>query len=436
MAPRELNATPTSPLLSFRSLVGDPFNLVDRAVVPAVTTLTIRVDRGQPRFLLHWRDPAKVATAGGMYDAIPAGEFQPSSLAGWDRANDFDLWRNIVRELSEELLGAPEHDGSRGEPIDYDRWPLYRALQGARADGRLSAVCLGVGVDALTVAATILTVIVIDGRVFDDIFHDVVQVNAEGLTITSHDPTRIATGIPLTHHTVTKLLSSGPLASPGAACLHLAWIHRKELLDERADTADTLVSMAIDPEGQPGRFSRTPAATPPRRRGPGGWPGWAWGLVGGGGVLALLLVGFTVLVVAVAATTDPEEAGSAGQPTPSASPSSEPEPTAEPAVVLTAELVDFEPGLLYEGGDYTSVRVTIRNNGDEQISVNPVEFWAVDTDGVKSGVDLTASLELLKPVDLLPGETASGVVTFEGALDLAYVTFEPLLGGEGARADL
>lgn len=111
-----------------------------------------------------------------------------------------------------------------------------------------------------------MTVIVIDGRVFDDIFHDVVQVNAEGLTITSHDPTRIATGIPLTHHTVTKLLSSGPLASPGAACLHLAWIDRKELLDERADTADTLVSMAIDPEGQPGRFSRTPAAWLATRR--------------------------------------------------------------------------------------------------------------------------------------------------------------------------
>lgn len=266
MAAREPSATPTWPQPSFRSLIGDPFNLVDRAVVPAVTTLTIRVDEGQPRFLLHWRDPTKVATAGGMYDVIPAGEFQPSSLAGWDRANDFDLWRNIVRELSEELLGAPEHDGSRGEPIDYGRWPMYQALQAARADGRLSAVCLGVGLDALTLAATILTVIVIDGRVFDDIFHDVVQVNAEGLTITSHDPTRVASGIPLTHRTVAKLLSSGPLASPGAACLHLAWIHRKELLEERADTADTFVPMAVDREGEPGCLGRTPAAWLTTRR--------------------------------------------------------------------------------------------------------------------------------------------------------------------------
>ncbi|MFF3669926.1 hypothetical protein [Microtetraspora malaysiensis] len=49
-----------------------------------------------------------------------APRFQPSSMAPWDLLNDFDLWRNIVWELSEELLGTPEHDGSRSVPIDYD----------------------------------------------------------------------------------------------------------------------------------------------------------------------------------------------------------------------------------------------------------------------------------------------------------------------------
>jgi len=70
---------------------------------------------------------------------IPAGEFQPSSIAPDDITNDFDIWRNIVRELSEELLGTPEHDGSRSAPIDYDGWPLYRALGQARRDGKLKA---------------------------------------------------------------------------------------------------------------------------------------------------------------------------------------------------------------------------------------------------------------------------------------------------------
>ena len=117
MADPALLAAPPDALagrLPFRDLVADPFDPQRRAVIPAITTLTIRLRRypAEPSFLLHWRDPAKVATAGGLYDVVPAGEFQPSSVALWDRRNDFDLWRNIVREYSEELLGMPEHDGS------------------------------------------------------------------------------------------------------------------------------------------------------------------------------------------------------------------------------------------------------------------------------------------------------------------------------------
>ncbi|MGB9138818.1 MAG: helix-turn-helix transcriptional regulator [Pseudonocardiaceae bacterium] len=111
---RKHNGVPNSvePLrdeVPFRTLIGDPFDAARRAIIPAVTTLTIRLRRypAEPSFLLHWRDPAKVATAAGVYDVIPAGEFQPASVALWDRRNDFDLWRNIVREYSEELLGTP-----------------------------------------------------------------------------------------------------------------------------------------------------------------------------------------------------------------------------------------------------------------------------------------------------------------------------------------
>src|SRR5215472_1199948 len=62
--------------LPFRALIGDPFDLRRRAVVPAITTLTLRrdPDRATANFLLHWREPDKVATAGGLFDAIPAGE--------------------------------------------------------------------------------------------------------------------------------------------------------------------------------------------------------------------------------------------------------------------------------------------------------------------------------------------------------------------------
>jgi len=217
--------------LPFRALLDNPFDVARRAVIPAVTTLTLRRRKadGTAAFLLHWRDPSHVATAGGMYDVIPAGEFQPSSVAPWDLGNDLDLWRNVVREFSEELLGTPEHDGSRSAPIDYDAWPLFQALGQARAAGRLRPVCLGVGLDALTLAATILTAVVIDDDAFDEIFGDVVATNAEGV-IVAVGTRSAAEGIPFTEDNVTRLLTCEPMAPPGAACLSLAWQHRTTLL--------------------------------------------------------------------------------------------------------------------------------------------------------------------------------------------------------------
>jgi hypothetical protein len=218
--------------LAFRALIGDPFDPARRAIIPAVTTLTIRLRRypAEPSFLLHWRDPAKVATAAGVYDVIPAGEFQPASVALWDRRNDFDLWRNIVREYSEELLGTPEHDGTRTKPIDYHSWPLYRDLDNAQTAGAVVLFVLGLGLDALTLAATILTVVVIDDDVFTRAFGAATRYNEEGKIVAIGDG-RATEGIPFTEESVRRMLSCEPMASPGAACLALAWRHRHHILD-------------------------------------------------------------------------------------------------------------------------------------------------------------------------------------------------------------
>ena len=217
--------------LPFREVVGDPFDPRRRAIIPAVTTLTVRLRRfpAEPSFLLHWRDPAKVATAAGVYDVIPAGEFQPASVALWDRRNDFDLWRNIVREYSEELLGTPEHDGSRSAPIDYENWPLYQELEKAQERGCVVPFFLGLGLDALTLAATILTVVVIDDDIFSRLFRKAIRYNDEGEIVAVGDG-RPAEGIPFTSAAVDRLLQSEPMASPGAACLALAWQQRDRIL--------------------------------------------------------------------------------------------------------------------------------------------------------------------------------------------------------------
>jgi hypothetical protein len=216
--------------LPFRELVGDPFDLHQRAVIPGIATLTIRLRRypAEPSFLLHWRDSTKVATGGGIYSVIPEGVFEPSSVALWDRRNDFDLWRNMVREYSEELLGEPEHDGTRSQPIDYDNWPLFQRLQAARTGGSLSVCFLGIGLVPSTLTASILTVVVIDDDVFREVFGKAVRCNEEGeiIAVGGGQPTE---GIPFTEATVRRMLESEPMAASGAGCLALAWRHRDAL---------------------------------------------------------------------------------------------------------------------------------------------------------------------------------------------------------------
>lgn len=217
---------PTWRRLPFRKVVGDPFDLARRPVLPSINTLTIRRSRdGSPSLVLHHRDPASVAVAGGMLHIMPAGVFQPSSLLPAAQATDFNLWRNVMREYSEEFLGNPEHDGD-GSPIDYEHTQPFSTLDQARRDGRLRIYCFGVAIDALTLACEMLTVAVIDDEVYDDVFADMVHTNSEG--------TVAATTVPFEEHTVRRLLSGTPhpLAPAAAGCIQLAWQNRHMVLGE------------------------------------------------------------------------------------------------------------------------------------------------------------------------------------------------------------
>ncbi|MBX6388389.1 MAG: helix-turn-helix transcriptional regulator [Frankia sp.] len=218
------------PSLPFRRRIGDPFDLASRPVLPSVNTLTIRAGEQEASFVLHRRSAGSVATAGGVYHVIPAGVFQPSGITPFHQRADFDLWRNVMRELSEELLGNPDHDGSGSSPIDYDNDEPFRTFEEARRDGRIRVSCFGVGLDALTLFGEILTVLVIEAETFDHLFAEMVRSNAEG-SVVSAGPDRDATeGIPFTHATIRRLIETEPIAPAAAACLELAWRHRELLL--------------------------------------------------------------------------------------------------------------------------------------------------------------------------------------------------------------
>jgi len=205
--------------LPFRRLIGDPFALEMRPVIPAISTLTLR-GGPEPSFLLHRRDSGAVAMAGGTCQLVPSGVFQPSSVMPTIKAGDFDLWRNVMREFSEELLGLAEFDGD-GQPVDYTLEP-FASLDRARNDGRLKIWCLGIALDGLTLFGEILTVAVLDPDLFDTYAGDFVEFNPEGTIVDQR--------VPFTGEAIGQLLGSGRMAPAGGACLTLAWQHRDVLL--------------------------------------------------------------------------------------------------------------------------------------------------------------------------------------------------------------
>jgi hypothetical protein len=217
--------------LPLRALVGDPADLGRRAVMTAVCTLVLRADRDAgASMILHWRDPARVASGGGLYQVAPVGIFQPSHDAEWNQANDFSLWHCIVRELAEELLGAGEDYHSDVAPIDYDRWPLQAGLAQARRAGRLRLYWLGLGADPLTLAADLLTVAVFDPDLFDATFSGLVAANDEG-RILMHDGGAGSGGDGAFDMTnVERYAGAEPMQPAGAALLRIAWQHRDTLL--------------------------------------------------------------------------------------------------------------------------------------------------------------------------------------------------------------
>jgi hypothetical protein len=205
-----------------RALIGDPCDLRRRPANLAISTLTLRFDQatGRASFLLHWRDPAKVGHAGGLYQVIPVGVFQPSGDAAW--TGDFSLWRCMIREFAEELRGRSEDYGSG--PVDYDSWPFARRMADALDRGQIRVWCLGLGTDPLTYATDLLTVAVIDSRVFDDLFSLSPRRNAEGSVLAARE---------FTAHVVDRVVTGEPVQAAGAAVLRLAWQHRETLLGRR-----------------------------------------------------------------------------------------------------------------------------------------------------------------------------------------------------------
>ncbi|WP_141578807.1 hypothetical protein [Actinomadura sp. WMMA1423] len=219
-------------LLPIRSAVSSRlFDAQSRVLSLAINTITlIRRADGKLEFILHKRDNRATATFAGHYMVSPIGIFQPATQSPYSAARDCNLWLNIMREFSEEILGHPEADGSSGVTINYELDSPYVQLERARQNGQLRIHYMGLGMDPMELSPQMLTAMVIDQSVFDDAGWSVVERNTEGLLV-GHS--KSVFGLQFTRFEeqhINDLVTLNSLSAASQACITLAWRHRESLL--------------------------------------------------------------------------------------------------------------------------------------------------------------------------------------------------------------
>ncbi len=104
-------------------------------------------------------------------------------------------------------------------------------MQKARERGELRVYVLGVALHALSLNATIVTVAVIDSAVFDFLFREAADVNAEGEVVVRWGD-KEEHSLSFDEATVNRFLHAERLVSSTAITgLSLAWRHRADILN-------------------------------------------------------------------------------------------------------------------------------------------------------------------------------------------------------------
>jgi hypothetical protein len=80
-------------------------------------------------------------------------------------------------------VAEPKTTRPTADRIDYTTWTFADHLTRALDTGQARVFCLGIGVDPLTFATDILTVLTVDAPIYDELFGQVADTNAEGSII-------------------------------------------------------------------------------------------------------------------------------------------------------------------------------------------------------------------------------------------------------------
>ncbi len=203
----------------------DAFAFDNRCVGIGISTILIEKRGSESRFLKHQR--AKNATSEGMgtEHVVPAGTFQPRRRMAPQDDPDFSIYRNILRELGEELLGREEMQHVQREFEDITQQPRIELYHELILEGKAKVFFLGWGLDPLTTKAEILTAMVVDVRERE-------KKEAERNFKDSWEG--VHGDLPFVKNEVDLFVNGGMTQPAGAGCAKLAWEHKEQILNSVA----------------------------------------------------------------------------------------------------------------------------------------------------------------------------------------------------------
>ncbi|WP_193368499.1 hypothetical protein [Pelagibius marinus] len=200
----------------------DPFDLLNRSMVPGTNTLLVFLDIDDPIMWLHSRENASaIAEAVNTVHVVPAGTFQPVHVEDSFHEQDFSFFANVMREFGEELYGDEEViDPYRVKHNIFERdsiRPYFRLC--SRGLGKLFYA--GMGLDCLTLKPEILTIMVFVRKDFEDIFGPV--------AFDAHNDEGVPFSVPFTKDMIHQRFSDPKTLPAGAGCLYQAYQHFDEI---------------------------------------------------------------------------------------------------------------------------------------------------------------------------------------------------------------
>jgi hypothetical protein len=146
----------------------------------------------------------------------------------------------------------------------------------------------------------------------------------------------------------------------------------------------------------------------------------------------------TAALLTLTACTVPADEPTAVQPAESSAAGENPSTPKTFPIKLTAKKATAKKSILSDGGALSCAKVTVKNQADKQVDVNPLYFSLVDTDGEKhdAGDALADYEDQIDTTEIGPGEKVTGMVCAKGKFTPKQVVMTNPLFDEAARAEV